>query len=421
MKYTAPQGYDSSYRALIDVLRYGPGLWGPSGTAVMLFHIERTISYGKLSDQHSISQAEEGCYSKREQGWVRGPSGVRRTAFKAQNALLEASGVLRREPRFTTKGGSAPTEYEPDWLGIRAAIEQWQTSHQKPSRTPLLDDDSGAGEAVENQPPVAATWPPPGRETATPPESAEEGTPDWRGVGDPPGRLAATPGGRLAATQASLSQPADTTSRLDTSFSAGVEKGGFALPVSGARAPEPLHSQTPAAHLSRPKTPSLEAGKHGSLQKAGDILRDTGLSENARNLARASGIREALEAAWGTIGPKSNIPGRLLAIADKLQLPALALEFWIHQFAAEKRARGYVIQKAALFITAAGENLIAWAQQNWRIVQQCREQEALNAAAPAPAEVSQIPIFENEGELYDGEQSHGGDAEQPPFARSAGS
>ena len=123
---TAPDGYPSNYRAILDVLRFGFGLWGPVRMAVLLFHIERTTAYGWQSDQHSQSQAMEGIYSPHKREWTRAPAGVGLGTWKRENAALIEAGILHRERRKTRKNGDAPTEYAPDWPQIRKAIDKWK-------------------------------------------------------------------------------------------------------------------------------------------------------------------------------------------------------------------------------------------------------------------------------------------------------
>lgn len=123
---TAPAGYSSNFTAILDVIRYGPGIWGPIKTTVLLWHIERSTAYGWQSDQHSESQATAGIYSTELRKWIRGPAGVGAGTYHRSNATLLSAGLITKQQRTTMKGGHAATEYAPDWLAIRAAITDWQ-------------------------------------------------------------------------------------------------------------------------------------------------------------------------------------------------------------------------------------------------------------------------------------------------------
>jgi hypothetical protein len=124
---TAPPGYRSLTEALLELCRFGFGLWGPAKNAVLLFHVERSAAYGRESDAHSVGQAMSGVHS-RQYGWVRGPIGVSRSHYHRINGELEKCGLLLRHRRRAEAGDSGPTEFAPDFLKIRAAITAYKQS-----------------------------------------------------------------------------------------------------------------------------------------------------------------------------------------------------------------------------------------------------------------------------------------------------
>ena len=104
---TAPAGYNSNFAALLDLLRFGFAIWGPVRMAVLLFHAERSTAYGKLSDQHSKTQALNGVYSKPHGTWIRGPAGVSNGTLARENKALLQEGMIKRFHRQTSGGGCA--------------------------------------------------------------------------------------------------------------------------------------------------------------------------------------------------------------------------------------------------------------------------------------------------------------------------
>lgn len=127
----APQGYQSNYTAILDLIRFGFAIWSASQMAVLLYHAERSTAIGKDADQHSQRQATEGIYSARQLRWIRGPAGVSLATWKRANAELEQTmerpeGVLKRTRHENQFGKDDPTEYEIDWPAIKKALLKWQ-------------------------------------------------------------------------------------------------------------------------------------------------------------------------------------------------------------------------------------------------------------------------------------------------------
>src|ERR1019366_5562655 len=141
MAQTAPPGYDSNFGAILDFMRFGPAIWTPVQILALMFHIERSITYGKIADQHSEGQALDGIYSVQKLAWVRGHCGLSRASWYRANREIEINpeasertpnGVLRRI-RHTE--GSQVTEYEIDWLAFKAVIDRWKQNHPSHSET----------------------------------------------------------------------------------------------------------------------------------------------------------------------------------------------------------------------------------------------------------------------------------------------
>ena len=114
---------------------------------VLLFHAERSTSYGKDSDQHSQAQAVTGIFARGTAFWIRGPSGVSKATWHRANALLESKPwvaaqqevprVLTRTPRQHASGASAATEYSIDWLLVAWAIAEFR--HTDPEQMLLAE------------------------------------------------------------------------------------------------------------------------------------------------------------------------------------------------------------------------------------------------------------------------------------------
>ena len=64
-------GFGSIMRAIVALLRYGPGLFGQQKFLVLLFHVERCDTWGsqKNQDAHSIGQAMTGVFDRDNGQW----------------------------------------------------------------------------------------------------------------------------------------------------------------------------------------------------------------------------------------------------------------------------------------------------------------------------------------------------------------
>lgn len=113
----------------------------------LLFHAERSVSYGKESDQHSQAQAINGIYRRGPNAfWIRGPVGLGRSTWHRANSQLEnmpwaaqpgePPRVLIRIRRKHASGADAATEYSIDWELVALAIAEFR--HTAPEECPLL-------------------------------------------------------------------------------------------------------------------------------------------------------------------------------------------------------------------------------------------------------------------------------------------
>lgn len=150
---TAPEGYDSNYQAIIQLLRFGPAIWTNTEMLVLIFHAERSTASGKDSDAHSESQAADGIYSAHSLSWIRGPAGVSRATWYRTNASLERDHqvlqIFRRHRKIS--------DYRIAWPAVKQRIEEWKTSNRR---------------TAENSLPVASH-----RETLTPVLASQRETP----------------------------------------------------------------------------------------------------------------------------------------------------------------------------------------------------------------------------------------------------
>lgn len=109
-----PLGYESAFAALLDVLRFAADL---PEFRVLLFHVERSLGYGKQSDCTSLSQMVEGILSRKLNTWVRKGCGLKKAAVVRANKSLARPDrqFLRVRRRSSPENGNEPTEYELNW------------------------------------------------------------------------------------------------------------------------------------------------------------------------------------------------------------------------------------------------------------------------------------------------------------------
>jgi putative DNA primase/helicase len=123
LKAFTPPGYASAYDALMDVLRFAADL---PEFLVLLFHIERSLAYGKASDCSSLSQMVDGVASRELNAWIRKGCGLGKAAVTRANKALARSDrqLLFIRRRSSPALGNEPTEYEVNWPAVSRYIAE---------------------------------------------------------------------------------------------------------------------------------------------------------------------------------------------------------------------------------------------------------------------------------------------------------
>jgi hypothetical protein len=326
---TAPSGYRTNTEAIYHLIRLGPSIWKPPVFLVLLFHVERSASYGKESDQHSQAQAMEGIYSytaERRTGgqgrWIRGSVGISLAQWKRANNFLVKAKLITKIRRKGKNDADAATEYIPIWLTIRAALEEYEYA-DAPHPQPLLSQPVLG-------PPVAHPEPPP-RLTQSHPLAHSE---------PPPGSPGATPWLTQSHTLLDLTLLDSTV--LESTL------------IDCARA-EPTATTPP-----NQSKPSLE--------------------EEAQQDSAAE-VQLVIETAFGRpLWPNDPIPGQLLAIAHRMGIPTRPLCLFLREKADEMRANCYPLTSPKVFVTATANGLQSWAKSNRDLVASAQMQEERNHA-----------------------------------------
>jgi hypothetical protein len=110
-----PDDYGTRIEALMDLIRFGPEAMKNSEFLALLFHVERSLGYGKQADAASLSQMSRGVYEKKTGKRIRGAAGISKPSCARANASLEKKGLIRRVRRYRENGGCDSTEYEVQW------------------------------------------------------------------------------------------------------------------------------------------------------------------------------------------------------------------------------------------------------------------------------------------------------------------
>ena len=114
MKTFTPPGYATALDAFLDVVRFTADL---PEFLVLLFHVERSLAYGKPSDCTSLSQIVDGVASQKLNTWIRKGCGLSKAAVVNANRALAHPDrpllLIRR--RSSPALGNEATEYEVNW------------------------------------------------------------------------------------------------------------------------------------------------------------------------------------------------------------------------------------------------------------------------------------------------------------------
>jgi hypothetical protein len=121
-----PAGFKSRIEALTFLIQFGPGILPISEFLVLLFHAERSLTYGKKSDAASLSQMTNGIH-RQGGGWIRGGAGVTKSTATAANLQLERRGLLKRTQRDSPRRGHGATEYEVRWADVAGLVEKYSS------------------------------------------------------------------------------------------------------------------------------------------------------------------------------------------------------------------------------------------------------------------------------------------------------
>jgi hypothetical protein len=305
MAQTAPAGYQSNYSAILDLIRFGYGIWSLAQMAALLFHAERSTVHGREADQHSANQATDGIYSVRTLAWVRGPSGLSAATWYRANNDLTKTGILRRIRRTNRFGKDDATEFELDWTAISRRIVAWK--EQKPS------DVFGENESLSLR--------------------------DSKGE----------------QTEKGVSQPERLKRRTNG-------KGCLSQ-----RETQSLSLRDSPQHIEPPTTTSWgESLTVRDTVKSKSLLTKVSTPREPENPSAAA-VAYAIEEASGE-RPTDRLTNSILQTAERLRLPAPAIVRWIHDKCHEVRSRGYPL-RAGLLDNAAKTELIGWCKSNRRFLE----------------------------------------------------
>lgn len=352
---TAPQGYRSTYEALIDYLRFGPGLWygRPSHFLTLLHHIERSATWGKEADAHGASQATRGVISSGGTA-VRGSAGVSESAYHAANRELERSGFIRRTRRALPTGRHLASEYEVIWPTLRTQLQRYADQLAADAMPlfappPAADDevvDAGEASAVT----TAASVP-----AMTQVVLLEEG--GGPVIGPPPSCHRTHKVSDQQVLRSAVSESISTES-----FERELESGGEARGYSPTIQNQPPIPEPPAH-------PGTMFGRADSPTATGPI-------------------REALTAICGPMPPADPIAGELAALGERLGVSGQVVAAWIYAKARDKQRREPRREwTPGFYRTAARSDLAGWCYRNALMVRAIHDEEQ----RPERAEVIQMP------------------------------
>lgn len=116
-----PPGHDNAFSALLEVVRFTSDM---REGRVLLFHVERSLGYGKASDRTSLSQLIDGVRSSRLGVWIRRGCGLKKAAITNANRSLVRRGFLQAKKWSSPENGNESTEYTINWERLNAFIAE---------------------------------------------------------------------------------------------------------------------------------------------------------------------------------------------------------------------------------------------------------------------------------------------------------
>lgn len=435
---TAPKGYASKFQFYYEFTTFGPYIWEGADFLVLLFHVERSIRFGKEGNAHSRDEAMNGVFwedpKTGEISILRGPAGVGDGSWTRSNRALlidddnpqilefvdvmykdgplkgtykhskptETPRVLRNTPTLKAKrGGSGKTLYLVDTLRIKAVMDQWKElalARYKNKRTTLcLIDGTGA---TDSEPP----W-------LTVPVENDLTVSHHGSVTEPPRLTAVSHHGSLS-EKFPYAMPSPARAPDLVILKSGLEVSEYAAPVEirpvieEPSPPDGTHSLFQDQEQRHQSTPASDPSRGSSrLEPASKTFFEMGRAlESDSDLIQ---IVKAMEDAMGrSIKNNHPAPGQFLALLRKFDWPVELGCMWIHDLAKKKRAVPYEITSPGLFTKAAGDEpgeegngLVPWMKANPDPVNRAfRERDLLRYRQECEAEIrrgasiSEMPV-----------------------------
>ena len=140
-----PPGYSSCIEALTDVIRFGPKTLSQGEFLALLYHVERSLTYKKSSDATSMTQMVSGVVDRKNDRWIRGGSGLGRSAAISANTQLADRGLLNIQTRSNPERGCLPNRYAVMWDRVKQHFNAFRDSSPLVHNidTPVHEADRG--------------------------------------------------------------------------------------------------------------------------------------------------------------------------------------------------------------------------------------------------------------------------------------
>jgi hypothetical protein len=119
-----PPGWPTRIHALLDVVRFGPGLLPAPAFLVFLFLADRTLPFKKEHDTAAGSQAVNGIYQREPKMWHRLGSGVCDSTFwRCIKVLEELDLICKLKRHLPGRHNDEPSDYTINWCEFRRLVE----------------------------------------------------------------------------------------------------------------------------------------------------------------------------------------------------------------------------------------------------------------------------------------------------------